>query len=393
MVSTPADDDSSGLLDLTEFHLVRRFLWWVVGSLVLVAAGTVVGSWQLGMEVAVEGEGAIEPSVRCQVRARVAGVVDSVLVVEGQRVAAGQVLVLVDDLPWRQELAKLDLERQAQEEQLIALGCRIAGEQRVCEAGIVRAERELALAQAARGRVLAEAELEGGLRDLLRDWQRRPIQELVPVRQATAQVEAARAQLHLARTELSALDGREREVAALKERRDKLLVERERVVAEMEDAAIRSPVSGTVLTGQLQQLVGGRLQRGQAILELAGEEGWLARVEVDERDRPRVRPGQPARVYARAFPHMEYRLFSGTVTQVAEQPTAPSSSYAAEIALADPTVRRNGQRYQVRDGMTVTARIVVDRGRIASLVRRRLLRHLGRRPLPEVYRAEARSPS
>ena len=393
MVSSEPADNNTGLLEQGEFHFVRRFLWWVLGGLVAFAAAALVASWHLAMDVAVEGEGAIRPRTRSLVKPRVEGVVQAVLVTEGERVEKGQPLIQLDGSEWRHELAKIELGLKARANQRAALEHQIEGERRVRQADIVRMRYELGRAQVALERVITEHRLAGGLRDLLPDWSRRPLEELVPVRQATAEAQAVRARLGLAESELAALRGREQEVRTLENRRAQLEEERARLLNLLERSVVRAPVAGVVLTGEPHRLVGDRVLLGQPVLQLAGEDGWLARVEVDERDQPRVQVGQPVRLYARAFPHMEYRLFTGTVVQVAMQTTRDQRSYSTEIAIDDPVVRMAGREYSVRDGMSVTARIVVDRGRISSLAQRRLLRHLGRLPLPEVHLAGQRGAS
>lgn len=387
MAGNAAPDKTTQLLERGEFHFIRCFLWWVLGSLLALVTGVLAASWYLAMDVAVEGQGAIRPRTRCLVKPRVEGVVQAVLVTEGESVTQGQALIQLDDSEWRHELAKLELELRARDSQQAALEHQIAGERRVRQADIVRTRYELGQAQVALDRVLTENRLAGRLRDLLPDWSRRPLEELVPVQQATAEARTVGARLALAESALAALEGRDREVTTLRERRAQLEKERQRLDVLLERAVICAPVAGVVLTGELHRLEGDRVVPGQPVLQLAGEDGWMARIEVDERDRPQIQVGQQARVYARAFPHMEYRLFQGTVVQVALQTTRDERSYTTDIAIEDPVVSQAGRDYSVRDGMSVTARIVVDSGRISGLARKRLLRHLGRRPLPEVYPA------
>ncbi|MFH1570291.1 MAG: HlyD family efflux transporter periplasmic adaptor subunit, partial [Gemmatimonadota bacterium] len=225
---------------------------------------------------------------------------------------------------------------------------------------------------------------------LLAGWARRPLEELVPVQQATADLAAVRARLDLAEAQSRALDGREEEVRALDASRQQLVEEQARLRECLRLAAVRAPGPGVVLTPELQRREGDAVQRGEVLMEVAGEEGWVAKVVVDEGELPRVELGQRARLYARAFPHMEYRLFGGRVTAVARQPQPGRPGYAVEVEVEDPVVSDGERQYCLADGMTVTAQIVVESGRITSVVRRRLLRHLDGARWPRVYRARDR---
>lgn len=378
-------DSTTAMLCQREFRFVRRFLWWVLASLVAMVTMAAAASWHFAMDVAVQAEGIIRPRTRCLVKPEVDGRVQAVLVAEGDRVSKGQPLMQLDDLDRRQELSSVELELKAQTSQRAALEFQIWGERQVRQADIDRVRYELAGAQVALERVLTEHTLEANLRDLLPDWSRLPVNQLVPVRQANATAQAVQARLELAESELAALRGRDEELRVLEERRGKLEIERERLLELIDRSVIRAPVAGVCLSRETHRLQGDRVLSGQAVLQLAGEDGWLAEVEVGELDRPRVEVSQPARVYASAFPHMEYRLFSGNVVHVAEQSTPDHRTYTVQIAIDDPLVVAGGRTVSVRDGMSVTVRIVVDRGRIASLARRRLVRHLGQRPLPNVH--------
>ena len=141
--------------------------------------------------------------------------------------------------------------------------------------------------------------------------------------------------------------------------------------------SIRAPLGGTVLTGDLQRRVGDRVQAGEGIVEIAELGGWQARVMVGERDIPRVQKRQKVRLYVHAFPHLEYKIFSGRVEEIAVQPDAAGAGYPVRVLIDNPQIDDGARVYSLAHGMSTNAHIVVERGRIAVLLWCRLLRSLG----------------
>ena len=124
------------------------------------------------------------------------------------------------------------------------------------------------------------------------------------------------------------------------------------------------------------------------MLELAEMNEWQAEIVVQEADIPRVKPGQSVRLYVGAFPHMEYKIFTGKVEEVAVEPAEDGRGYPVKVSISDPEVTDGAQRYILVCGMSAEARIVVERGRIATLVWRKFLRNLGRMNKQKIYLAE-----
>ncbi len=75
----------------------------------------------------------------------------------------------------------------------------------------------------------------------------------------------------------------------------------------------------------------------------------------------RVRDGQPAQVDIAGLPRQRFRLFSGEVAKVAQDPTASDDTgprrYAVEIRLREPAIDLDDGRFVLRSGMRGTAKI------------------------------------
>ena len=144
---------------------------------------------------------------------------------------------------------------------------------------------------------------------------------------------------------LQAVQGRAAELQTLEKQREKIEQERLRLENRLAKNTLRAPAAGTVLTGQLEQRVGDRLQAGETVLEVAQTEGWQARIMVKETDLPKIEIGQPARLYVNAFPSMEYKVFEGTVEEIV---AAPEPLVAVVTRVAQAALRVSGLWFTLR---------------------------------------------
>ncbi|GGK14000.1 efflux RND transporter periplasmic adaptor subunit [Luteimonas terricola] len=251
---------------------------------------------------------------RVQVGAEIAGLVLERRVMEGDRVAPGDVLVTLRarDLEARRDEARAALAALREAERPDA-----EARLRQASAELVQAERELV-----RRRALGERQL------VARE----------SVEQAAQAVVAARAAADQARVAAASLNGGAREAQA-----------RERLAAAEADlarAVIRSTVAGTVLVRNVEP--GDTVNPGDVLLEVARDAPGEVLLPLDEKNLARLALGQSATCIADAFPD---RPFSATVYHVA--PGIDPARGTVDVRLRiDP-----GADF-VRQDMTVTATIL-----------------------------------
>ena len=89
---------------------------------------------------------------------------------------------------------------------------------------------------------------------------------------------------------------------------------------------------------------------------------------VGERDIPRVKKRQQVRLYIHAFPHLEYKIFSGRVEEIAVQPDAAGAGYPVRILIDNPQIDDGVRGYSLAHGMSADAHIVVDVSDIPNYV-------------------------
>ena len=92
------------------------------------------------------------------------------------------------------------------------------------------------------------------------------------------------------------------------------------------------------------------------------------------------------RLYLHAFPHMNYKIFSGTVielpsrNQVAPPGAMPVNAltlYPVKIWIDEPFVRSGDQIYPVAYGMRLDAKIIIERNLIWKIAWKKIAEAFG----------------
>lgn len=321
----------------------RRALWLLPILLALVTvrawcgrtappAVQTVAARRAPLRVLVSTNGKIEPVDDIAVRARLDGRVVRIPD-PGKVVASGDEMVRLDDGPVAGQLAGAESERLAALE-----GLRAARATAAQRAERLATDRGLQRQGALTREVLVESE------------------------RAAAEAAAQAANL-------------EREVPLRVAALDQRIAE---LRAQREASVVRAPFAGTIYRTQAK--AGEMVRLGDPLLWLADLEHLRVRANVDQVDLGRVRPGQPVRVTANAFPG---RVWQGTVSEVVPNVVVKESRAVAEgLARLDPPT--DG----LVPGMTVDVEIVVAEAADALQVPAEAVQTQGRETF--VYRVDGR---
>ena len=261
--------------------------------------------------------GRAEAPSRVRVGAEISGLVLERRVMEGDRVAPGDLLVVLRaaDLEARRDEARAALAALRESERPDA-----EARLRQARADLAQAERDLA-----RRRELGQAQL------VSRE----------SVEQAAQAVIAARAAAEQARLAVDALAGGPREAQA----REQL----QAAEAALERAQIRATVAGTVLTRNVEP--GDTVNPGDVLMDIAADAPGEILLPLDEKNLGLVEVGQRATVIADAYPG---RPFAATVFHIA--PGIDPARGTVDVRLRiDPAVDF------VREDMTVTVTLLTGR--------------------------------
>jgi multidrug resistance efflux pump len=136
--------------------------------------------------------------------------------------------------------------------------------------------------------------------------------------------------------------------------------------------SIQSPISGT-LQKLAVQATGERVQAGDVLATVVPKEGLIAAVQVTSKLTAPIVPGKPAEITVDAFPSNDYGTLKGIVQSIS--PTTSSAdakgqvqAYVARIRIPTSGIPKDYPSASLRSGMGVTARVVLHKKPVISLV-------------------------
>lgn len=276
---------------------------------------------------------------------RVAGRVAALMVDEGDRVQAGQVLGQLDPDPYQRDLREARAQAQAAEARLELLRSGYRAED-IAQARATLIDRTATLADAEQ--VYArQSQLHGT--------------GAVPERSyddALAARDEARARVQVAAQALAEMQRgfRREEVAEADAGHERAEAAAAQAQLRLEDTTLRAPAGGVVLTRAAEP--GAILAAGATVFTVSLSQPVWARVFVSERDLGRIAPGQSVLIYTDGRPHRPYHGRVGYVSPTAEftpknvETTELRTAlvYRARVIVEDPDAA-------LLQGMPVTVRV------------------------------------
>nr|WP_294978626.1 HlyD family efflux transporter periplasmic adaptor subunit [uncultured Pseudomonas sp.] len=373
---------------LAATHPVYRPLLWTLLGVVLLSI--LWAAWAELDEVT-RGDGRVVPYSRIQkIQSLEGGILDRLLVKEGDRVEVGQPLVRLDDTHFltnyqesanqaavlRAAIARLDAEVLGKERIEFPEGIDAAGP-------LARSERELFNSRRAKlvegsQAVQKQVRLAQSQLDLVR-----PLVE----KRAVSQMEA----LKLSQ-DIATLNGKLTELKntyfqdAYTERAEKKaqLTQLEPIVQQRQDqlrrTEILSPVRGRVNT-VLINTRGGVIQPGEAIMEVIPvEEQLLVEAKIKPRDVAFLVPGMPAKVKITAYDYTLYGDLKGTLEQISadtiEEDTVhgKESYYQVLIRTDGSQLKRGSEVLPIIPGMVAEVDILSGKRSVLNYLLRPLIK-------------------
>ncbi|NDC34082.1 MAG: HlyD family efflux transporter periplasmic adaptor subunit [Synechococcaceae bacterium WB9_2_112] len=327
-------------------RLARTITWFLVGT-------TAFGFAWLALaktEEVVVAPGKLEPIGDVKtIQVPVGGVLETLLVKEGQRVSKGQVLLRLDN--------EASLEREQGIEKSI-----LAKEQQL-RLKEVELQRYLTLNDTEQQVLRQNLQLEREILDRLGSLRRvgaTPELQYLQQRNKVREVQGSLAKTAVDRQRQvaileQAVQQLRGELADLQSRRTEL-----RVNLRYQD--IRSPVDGLVF--DLKPKGPGFVAQGsEPVMKIVPFNNLKANVEIDSSKIGFVKVGRPADISIDSFPAVDFGVLHGTVSRIGSDALAPDQlkqtyRYPAEIRLNSQQLQlRSGQRLPLQVGMSLTANI------------------------------------
>jgi len=325
------------------------------------------------VRVSVRGQGLIRPvTEKHEARARVSGVVERILVREGEAVLAGDSMAIVRSSSIEAQ-ARLLRARVSEEQHAIADLARLTAREGRSppDAGVFLTaryrEESIQTAHERAERALAVERAEGELARMRGLFDRRFA--------SPSDVEAREFDLARARSDAALLEQRTRsrwesELAAARMRLAEAEARLQELGEERSRYIIRAPVGGTV--EQVAALSPGSfLQAGEPLAVVSPDTTLVADVYVTPRDIGLLRVGTVARLLIDAFDYNAWGVVSGRVTQISDDFILLDRRPVFKVRCAidrRELVLANGVRGALRKGMTLQARFLIARRSLLQLL-------------------------
>jgi multidrug efflux pump subunit AcrA (membrane-fusion protein) len=100
-------------------------------------------------------------------------------------------------------------------------------------------------------------------------------------------------------------------------------------------SSLRSAIAGTVVSGDLSQMIGAPVERGKVLFEVAPLDAWRVAINVEERDVAAVRPGQTGRLVLAGLTGQTIPFAVRAVLPVAATSTDGENTFRVEAELPD----------------------------------------------------------
>ena len=337
----------------TEFVQPSRF--WLKATAWTLMGTTLFGVGWLAVaqtEEIVVSQGKLEPLGEVKpIQVPLGGVVEEILVKEGEKVKAGQVLLRMDTEATSEKERSLRESLQLKEEQL---ALKQQEKQATLEAnrtyqGVL--ERNLKLQQ----------EVEKRLRFLQKEGAGSEIQSL----QQTDKVQQVSGELAKVRAEgFRELKQLDQQISLLKSELSQLRSSLTEQQVNMRYRTITAPVDGVVF--ELKPKTSGFVaQSSEPVMRIVPFDKLKARVEIPSGNIGFVKVGQAADLSIDSFPATDFGVLEGKVKTIGSDALPPdpqqgrtSYSFPADIQLSSQQLKlKNGDRLPLQVGMSLTANI------------------------------------
>jgi multidrug resistance efflux pump len=134
---------------------------------------------------------------------------------------------------------------------------------------------------------------------------------------------------------------------------------------QLSRARLTAPFDGLVISGDLTQSIGGSLQRGQDVFQIAPLDSYRVMLEVDESQIADIAIGQAGQLVVSSLPNDAFPLTVNKITPISKAHDG-RNTFRVEARLTETPAA-------LRPGMRGIAKIDVDRRRMVWIVARSFL--------------------
>lgn len=328
-------------------------------ALVLTFLGCVLALLLFGrMELTVSGPFEILPAHNTDVRAEVDGIIEEILLDEGDVVQAGAVVARLSARDHRAELEKIQAEMAAQRARLRML--KVGPRQEELDLATITVEKADKALHYARSRQVRVQAL----------FNERLASEK-EIEEAEEQATIREKELQEARGQLNVLlaGSRAEEIEATEAEISRLVAQRSYLEGQLSRVEVKTPIARVITTRKLREKVGQHVSKGDLIAEVHELSVVQAEIEVPEKEIADVRLRQRVVIKANAYPE---QTFYGEVASIAPTASRDQEGYASRTIRVTTALDNSGLR--LKPEMTGSAKIRCGERSILALASRRVSR-------------------
>lgn len=322
----------------------------------LLFAALIIASYFLETDLEIAGQAQLKPVAAQSIEPSIHGLIREVYVQEGSVVREGDTLLRIDDEGLQSELKS-------------------------SEASLLSARKELILLEnGTRPEVIATKRAELAILHADVVYHKDAYQRLgllpdsvtkIRLLEAKHAWESSMKRVSVVNSELALLEAGTaiEEIEAKRANILSLEVLRERLLQDIANTTLLSPISGVVVTKEPERLIGKYTARGSAVLDIEHVGEFKAKVLVKERDVAEIKVGQPVRLKVYGYPSKEFygevRHISSTV-EIETIGSLTTPAITVEASIDDP-------EHVLKTGMNGIARIKSERKTYFDLALRKLV--------------------
>ncbi|NVN55839.1 HlyD family efflux transporter periplasmic adaptor subunit [bacterium Scap17] len=366
-----------------ESHWSRPLLW---ASFLVIALFIAWASWAEVNEVA-RGEAKIIPSSRQQtIQSLEGGILDEMMVSEGEIVEAGQLLAAIDETRFRSAYMESLSQAQALRATIARLEAEVLDKSSIefpeevrDNEALTATERELFTAR----RKKRDSALEAVSKEISAAQRQLAVIRPLVKRRAVGEMEM----LKLDR-EIAELKGRQAEIrntylqdayAELADKKSELATLEETSVQrrdQLDRTRLLSPVRGVVNNISITTR-GGVIPPGEEIMQITPLEDTLVfETRIRPQDVAFIAPGMPATIRISAYDYAVYGTLEGKVERISsdtleeETPRGEESYYRVLVSSETAALEHNGETLPIKPGMIATVDIETGERSVLSYLLR-----------------------
>ncbi|MBE0433797.1 efflux RND transporter periplasmic adaptor subunit [candidate division WOR-3 bacterium] len=332
-------------------YVVAIFAAFILTSLCLLILGKI--------DETIHATGVVEPKIAMKVRSSVGGLVEKVMVDEGQKVSNEDTLVILDNRELELTAESLANESAQIEEHL---------QQLRSEFGMLVAmgSYETAVSVEDVGQAYKRAVNAKEKYDRMEILYQKDLVSIESRNDSKMNYELLQSQYESTKRRLELTIEEYLRMITAKEAEKRIIDETQELVKmQIRLTKVIAPISGVITTPDLHQLKGMKICEGDVILEIADISEVYFKAYVKEQDIIRSKVGQKAHIFVNAFPHRKYKVFEGRVSKIYHEPKLAEAGvvFEVQILIESPWVEvKTGdmsKRLYIRPGLTGKAEMVV----------------------------------